>query len=89
VNVADRVALSIVRGHDRTAHQRNRHLTAVCVAGQRQTYARRDQRKDIRVVRDDDDGQIVINRCERARNVMRSFQKVADSSEPEGTIRER
>ena len=56
LDMADRVALAIPRGDDGPADEGKVDLPAVGMTGQGDGDARRDQRKDIGVVRERDDG---------------------------------
>ena len=76
------IPFSELRRHHWSSQSRHRHLSSVCMAGDRQSDPVRDFREHIRIVRDDDDRARLIHACERAADIMRRFPKVADACQP-------
>jgi hypothetical protein len=77
-DVAAGVALAVAGGDRRKAQDRNRDLAAVEVAGEGQRHAVGDEREDVRVVGEQDQGRVGRDAVEGGRQVGTAVAQVGE-----------
>src|SRR6476660_6202606 len=79
------ISLPISRWHHQCAEERQIHLPSMSMPRQRQADARRNPRKYVRTVCDDDDWTLVADLREGALNTRTGAYEVLKTSQPEST----
>ena len=82
-HVAGGKALAETRWHNRPAHEGKTYLAAVCMTGESKCDAIWNERKDVRVVRQQDHrSTIVFHSGQCSRDIVRPGPEITDAGDP-------